>query len=277
MKKVALINDLSGIGRCSLTVALPIVSAMGHECAVLPTAILSNHTGFDEYTFIDFTDNMRSFTDNWQKLGASFDMVYSGFLGSEHQIDITIDFMSRFGKDAVKLVDPVMGDCGVIYDTCTLAMREHMKRLVKCADIITPNLTELCELCSVEYFKHPVTLDIITDMCRQFGDCKVIVTGLETSTVSCIEKDVIANLVYDSGRTYLIKNKKTPVMYCGTGDTFASVLCGALTRGDSLEKAAKTASDFTAECTEHTYKNGGDKLYGIMFEKHLYKLWEDNI
>ena len=151
MKRVALINDLSGIGRCSLAVALPIISVMGHECASLPTAILSNHTAFDDYTFYDFTDKMHGFIDCWQKLGVGFDTVYTGFLGSVHQIDIAIDFIDDFGKDAIKLVDPVMGDDGKIYDTYTEEMRKHLKRLVHKADIITPNLTELCELCDTPY------------------------------------------------------------------------------------------------------------------------------
>lgn len=271
MKKVALINDLSGIGRCSLTVALPIISAMGHECAAFPTAILSNHTGFDHYTFYDFTEHLKDYADCWQKLETKFDTVYSGFLGSEHQVDITIDFMDRFGRYALKLVDPVMGDDGVIYDTFSASMREHIKRLVKRADIITPNLTELCELCGKEYVKV-TTLEAIKDMCASIGVKKVVVTGLDSTSVAEIEDGVIVNFVYDGGNSYCVKNKKTPVMYCGTGDTFASVLCGALTDGKSLEDAVKLASAFTADATEYTYKNGGEKLYGIAFEKMLYKL-----
>ncbi len=274
MKRVALINDLSGIGRCSLSVALPIVSVMGHECASLPTAILSNHTAFDNYTFYDFTDKMHGFIDCWRDLGVCFDTVYTGFLGSVHQIDIAIDFINTFGKHAIKLVDPVMGDDGEIYDTYTDEMRKHMKRLVASADIITPNLTELCELCDTAYPTQKISLCDIEKMCAQIGVKKIVVTGLENKTVGDIDKSVIANFVYDGGHTYLVKNKKTPVMYCGTGDVFASVLCGALTSGHSLKSACEIASCFSAECTEYTYENGGDRLYGIMFEKFLYRLCE---
>ncbi len=274
IKRVALINDLSGIGRCSLAVGLPIISVMGHECASLPTAILSNHTAFDKYTFYDFTDRMHGFFDCWRELDTAFDTVYSGFLGSEKQIDITIDFIDTFGQNAIKLVDPVMGDDGKIYDTYTDGMRRHMKRLTQRADIITPNLTELCELCDAPYPESKITLSQIEKMCKVAGPERVTVTGLDNSTVSDIGEGAIANLVYDGGKTYIIQNKKTPVMYCGTGDVFASVLCGALTRGDSLESACRTASAFTAECTEYTYKNGGDKLFGVMFENKLHTLFE---
>ena len=269
IKRVALINDLSGIGRCSLAVALPIVSVMGHECASLPTAVLSNHTAFPNYTFFDFTDKMHGFIDCWQALGAEFDTVYTGFLGSVHQIDIAIDFINTFGKNAIKLVDPVMGDDGKIYDTYSDEMRRHMKRLVQKADIITPNLTELCELCDTPYPTDKITLCDIKKMCGQIGVKQIVVTGLECGIVSDIGENDIANFVYDDLHTYLVTNKKTPFMYCGTGDVFASVLCGALTRGQSLESACALASRFCAECTEYTYKNGGDKLYGIMFEKML--------
>jgi len=274
MKRVALINDLSGIGRCSLSVAMPIVSVMGHECAALPTAILSNHTAFDDYTFFDFTDRMHSFIECWQKLGTRFDTVYTGFLGSREQIDIAIDFIDTFGDGALKLVDPVMGDDGKIYDTYTDDMRRDMKLLSHKADIITPNLTELCELCEADYPTGRTTLSHIADMCSHLGVKSIVVTGLTSETVSDIDDGVIVNFVYDDGATYTVENKKTPVMYCGTGDVFASIVCGALTRGDSLEGAVRLASDFTAECTRYTYGQGGGKLYGIMFEKMLYKLIE---
>ncbi len=274
IKRVALINDLSGIGRCSLSVALPIVSVMGHECASLPTAVLSNHTAFPDYTFFDFTDKMHDFIDCWQKLGTEFNTVYTGFLGSVHQIDIAIDFINTFGKNAIKLVDPVMGDDGKIYETYTDEMRRHMKRLVHKADIITPNLTELCELCDAPYPADKITLADIEKMCKQIGVKKIVVTGLEHGTVADIDKNDIANFVYDDAHIYLVKNKKTPVMYCGTGDVFASVLCGALTRGQSLRSATYLASRFSAECTEYTFQNGGNKLYGIMFEKMLGNLIE---
>lgn len=270
MKRAALINDLSGIGRCSLTVALPIVSAMGFECAVLPTALLSNHTGFDKFTFFDFTEYMRGYMDCWENLNARFDTVYSGFLGSVEQIDITLEFMSRFGNGALKLVDPVMGDNGRIYTTYTPEMCEHMRRLVASADVITPNLTELCVLCSQEYPDSPVTTDSIVSLCKKLDSgADIVVTGLETGVVKDIPQGVISNIVYQNGNYSVISNKKVPTLYCGTGDVFASVLCGGCGRGLDLKSAVKKASDFVELCTRDTYADNGDKLYGVRFEDKL--------
>ncbi len=272
MKRVALINDLSGIGRCSLTVALPIVSTMGHECAVLPTAVLSNHTAFPVYTFYDFTEHMKEYTDCWAKLGAQFDAVYSGFLGSEHQIDITLDFMARFGKNAVKIVDPVMGDEGKIYTTYNSVMLEHMRRLAGAADIITPNLTELCVLARTAYPENSITLDGVGELCKrvaQSGVKKIAVTGLEANVVTDAPCDKILNLVYDDGDISVLKNDKVPILYCGTGDVYASVMCGEIVRGTPFKTAVKNAADFTELCTRDTYNNNGDKLYGVRFEDKL--------
>ena len=274
MKRVALINDLSGIGRCSLTVALPIVSAFGLECAVLPTALLSNHTGFDKFTFCDFTDHMREYMDSWESLGATFDMVYSGFLGSVEQIDITLEFMSRFGENAIKLVDPVMGDDGKIYTTYTKDMCEHMRRLAHAADVITPNLTELCVLCGVDY-PQDTTVEKIKNLCCDFASDhlkKIVVTGLENSIVKDIPDGCISNIVYENGKVTVVTNKKVPILYCGTGDVFASVLCGAVANGMSFDSSVRKAGDFVELCTRDTYKNGGHKLYGVMFEDKLDKL-----
>ena len=272
MKRAALINDLSGIGRCSLTVALPIVSAMGFECAVLPTAILSNHTGFERFTFFDFTEHMREYMDCWEHLGARFDTVYSGFLGSLEQIDITLEFMERFGCNAIKLVDPVMGDDGKIYTTYTPEMCEHMRRLIHAANVITPNLTELCVLYGCEYPTDGITLKEIEKMCRALAHDSlhgIVVTGLENSVVSGIPDGCISNAVYSDGVFSLVTNKKVPTLYCGTGDVFASVLCGAYATTHDLDASVKRASDFVELCTRDTYQNGGDKRNGVMFEDKL--------
>lgn len=198
MKRAALINDLSGVGRCSLSVALPIVSACGHECAVLPTALLSNHTGFENYTFFDFTEHMRGFIDCWEQLGISFDLIYSGFLGSGIQADITLELIDRLGKNAVRLVDPVLGDNGRLYDTCS-DISEHMRKLIRAADVITPNLTELCALCKREYPESPIQIADIEQMCSQLPVDSIVVTGLEQDTVLEIPPCRVANLVYESG------------------------------------------------------------------------------
>ena len=272
MKRVALINDLSGIGRCSLTVALPIVSAAGHECAALPTAILSNHTGFKKFTFLDFTEHMQDYISCWQELDISFDAIYSGFLGSEHQVDIALEFIEKFGRGAIKLVDPVLGDDGCVYATCNRKLQEHMRKLARAADIITPNLTELCVLCAQEYPKSKISLDKIYAMCSEFGIGKIVVTGLACDTVEGIGFNKVANFVWDNGDTNIVQNEKVPVAYCGTGDVFASVLCGKLTSGCGFLDSVRAASDFVELCVRDTYRAGGKKLYGIQFEDKLNSL-----
>ena len=274
MKRVALINDLSGVGRCSLTVALPVVSAFGHECAVLPTAVLSNHTGFDDYTFFDFTRYMRDYIESWKKLGISFDTVYSGFLGSGLQADITLEFMAYFCKNAVKLVDPVLGDNGELYDTCGGDMISHMRALVRASDVITPNLTELCALAGADYPSDGIAIEKVCSMCGRIDTQSIVVTGLEHDIIPDIGEGKIANLVYENGKADITENKKLPASYCGTGDVFASVLCGGITGGAGLLKAVRSAADFVERCVRDTYNNHGDRLYGVQFEDKLNLLKE---
>ncbi|MBE6055276.1 MAG: pyridoxine kinase, partial [Clostridium sartagoforme] len=153
VKKVATINDLSGVGRCSLTAAIPVLAALGVQCCPFPTAILSSQTEFDKFTFLDITDEMISYKEAWNELGIKFDCIYSGFLGSENQIDIVLDFVKEKEKSLI-VVDPVMGDNGIIYDTFNETMCNKMKKLVSISDIVTPNLTEACILTGETYDKY---------------------------------------------------------------------------------------------------------------------------
>ena len=150
VKKVATINDLSGIGRCSLTAAIPILSTLGVQCCPFPTAILSSQTEFDKFSFLDITNEMNNYKNVWKELNINFDCIYSGFLGSEKQIDIVLDFVLD-NKDSLIVIDPVMGDNGILYDTFTENMCNKMKELVSIASIVTPNLTEACILTGEEY------------------------------------------------------------------------------------------------------------------------------
>ena len=178
MKKVAAINDLSGFGRCSITVALPVLSAHGVQCCPVPTAILSNHTGFGTYFFDDYSDKMTPYIENWEKLGLEFDCIYTGFLGSEKQIDIVENFIKKSAESMI-LVDPVMGDGGKIYSTYTNAMCEKMKRLVSLADVVTPNVTEACILAETEYKEHFTDEEIwsIAGKIHKIGAKNVAITG----------------------------------------------------------------------------------------------------
>ena len=165
--KVAAIHDISGFGRCSLTVALPILSVMGVQCAVLPTAYLSTHTAFPDFTFLDLTEEMKKTMDHWQTLGLRFDAVYSGFLGCTEQIGVVEDFIRRFRKDnALAVVDPVMGDNGVRYVTYTDEMCEATCRLTEKADVITPNLTEAAFLLGEDYETLPRDKAGYEELCR---------------------------------------------------------------------------------------------------------------
>ena len=277
LKRVALINDLSGFGRCSLGVNLPIISVFGHECCSLPTAILSNHTGFDNYSFFDFTDEMTDYYKNWSKLNIKFDCIYSGFLGSEKQIDITADFFRIFGENAIKIVDPVMGDNGKSYSTYTDKMKSNMKHLCQFADIITPNFTELMILLNKPYPTEKVSIkDIEKDILKlsKMGPSYIVVTGINSDITYNIENRKILNLGYDKkiDKFFCIEKEHILSSYCGTGDVFTSVLCGAYLKGYSFIKSVDKAAEFVKKCTKYTYENGGDILCGIQFEKHLKEL-----
>ncbi len=266
-KKIAVINDLSGYGRCSLTVSLPIVSAMGIQCCPIPTAILSNQTEYPNYFFKDCTEYLEEYIDNWEKLNLVFDGIATGFLGSREQINIVKDFIERFSCSNV-LVDPVMGDNGKIYDTYTEEMCLAMKDLVSVATIVTPNLTEACILTDIPYsteMDEDILLEIaskISDMGPQY----TIITGI-------IEEEQLCNYIYceDGNYTYY----KTPIIKPnrpGTGDVFASVVIGDIINGHSPYEAVSKASDFISMCLESSSNFNIPINDGVCFEKHLREL-----
>lgn len=271
VKRCAVVNDFSGFGRCSVSVALPVISAMGICCACVPTAILSNHTGYPNYFFDSYTDKMSSYIAEWKKLSLKFDTVYSGFLGCEKQIDIVCDFIKDFAlENGTVLVDPVMGDGGKIYTTYTKQMCEKMKKLASLADIITPNVTEACILTDSEYLGEEISDTQATDLLEKLnmgGKRSVLITGI-------ISGKYIKTAVFDSktGKTKILKNKRTQISYPGTGDLFASVLCGKVTNGMSLFKAAEIAADFIEKASTYTAKFKTDINDGIAFEPFISSL-----
>ncbi|MCQ4022033.1 MULTISPECIES: pyridoxamine kinase [unclassified Ruminococcus] len=236
-KKLAVINDFSGFGRCSLTVSLPIVSSFGIQCCCLPTAIFSNHTAYESYFFDDYTDKMQEFTKNWELLELGFDGIYSGFLGSAKQVDIVINFISRFkGENTRLIVDPVMGDNGVLYSTCTDEMRKELKKLAALADIVTPNLTELCFLTDTPYSRD-LSRDQIIKMAAQLcgnGSKNVVVTGIS-------KDNVISNLIYSGEGYCFVSSLKQGIERAGTGDVFSSVVAAAVVNGETLRDAVLKA------------------------------------
>lgn len=264
--RVAAINDLSGASRCSLTTALPIISALGINCCVMPTALLSNHTGYSDYFFEDCTMQMEEFAENWKKMKLQFDCIYSGFLGSERQIETVENFIKDFRQDGTKVViDPVMGDNGEIYTTYTMDMCNKMKRLVADADIVTPNLTEACTLCGMDYVgEHPDndTLELICRRICELGAKSVVLTG-------CKDNKFISNLVYTDGEMRKFSSELIPKYFTGTGDTFASLVCGLVTIGKTVFEAVDFATDFIHKCATYSYAIGQSINEGIACERFL--------
>ena len=266
IKKVAAINDISGSSRCSLTVALPVLSAFGLQCCALPTAILSNHTGYDKYFFDDYTDKMERFTENWKEYNMKFDCIYSGFLGSERQIEIAENFFDTFReKDTKILVDPVMGDDGKLYSTYTHQMCDSLKRLIRYADVVTPNVTEASILSGIEYKGDDIPLEEARKMALaicDYGTKNVVITGIKRGN------DAI-NYIYGDEGEHEYKSPMVPVYYSGTGDVFASLVCGFLAKGKPICDGVEFATEFIQKVAKYSYENNLTYLEGICFEKFL--------
>lgn len=269
MKRVLTVQDLSCIGRCSLTVALPILSAMGLETAVLPTAVLSTHTQFQNFTFRDLTEDLNGIVSHWTKEGFDFDAVYTGYLGSARQIDIVLGIFDRYRKAQTTLIaDPAMGDGGKLYTGFDLDFARKMAVLCSHADIIVPNMTEASFLLNVEYRADGYDESYIHDLLKRLCGLGARTSVLTGVTLSESELGVMA---YDSGTDtfYSYFNEKLPVSYHGTGDCFASCFTGALVRGESLENAMKLAADFIVACLKLTMADPDRRSYGVNFEEAL--------
>lgn len=268
-KRVAAIHDISGFGKCSLTVALPIISAAGIETSVLPTAVLSTHTGISGFTYRDLTQDLKPFYKHWKDLDIKFDGLYSGFLGSFEQIDIVSDFYDEFKQDDnIVLVDPVMADNGQLYSIFKPSFVDGMKKLCAKADIIVPNITEGCFMTGREYKSEPYSKEYIEKLLIDLGKLgvdKVVLTGVS------FDNDDLGAACYDKKTgniTYALSNKIGGHFH-GTGDIFASVLISALLNGFDLDKSAQIAVDFTAESINRTAKAKIDPRLGVNFEAGL--------
>lgn len=273
--RIAAIQDISGFGRCSLTVVLPVLSAMGSQCCPLLTASLSAHTAFppsDKATFLDLTGQMEGTTAHWAELGVTFDAIYSGFLGSADQIRIIERFYQQFrGEHTRVLVDPVMGDHGKPYRTCTPDLCAKMRQLADQADCITPNWTEAALLLDEDYANRPTEETGIRNWLERLsldGKRLVVLTG-----VSLTEGQIGAGY-FDriTGTTGFAMAHQEPAHFPGTGDLFASVLLGALMRGDELPGSVQQAVDFVQRCVACTLEVGTQPLEGVQFESLLKEL-----
>lgn len=272
--RVAAIHDLSGFGRCSLTIVMPTLAAMGVQCCPVPTAYLSTHTGgFTGNTFLDLTDQLAPVTAHWRELGLAFDAVYTGFMGSREQISLAAAFLRTFqAPDTLAVVDPVMGDHGRPYRTYTPAMCRAMGELADLADVLVPNTTEAALLLGVAW--TDVSLTHEAD-CRRWaqalsrdGRRSVVLTG------TSLTPDTIGAVCFDrdTGRTELVSAPLASGQFHGTGDLFASVLTGALVRGWSLAAAAQLAADFTSQCAQRTGAQNLPRREGVDFEPLLWRL-----
>ena len=268
-KRVLTIQDISCVGQCSLTVALPVLSSCGVETAILPSAVLSTHTGgFEGYTFRDLTDDMMPIADHWQKENLMFDTVYSGYLGSARQIDYVIEITKRLLKEGgYSIVDPAMADNGKLYYGFNLAFVEEMKKLVFSSDICIPNITEACFLTDTEYkenYDEEYAYSIVEKL-SQAGAKTIVLTGVS------YDEDTTGVLILENGVKSYYRHKKIDKKYHGTGDIYSSAFTGALNRGKSVYESAKIAADFVVKCIENTIDDESH-WYGVKFEPVLYQL-----
>ncbi|MBC6971839.1 pyridoxamine kinase [Bacillus sp. Xin] len=278
MKKVAVIQDLSSFGKCSLTAAIPVLSVMEVQACPLPTAILSAQTGYPSFFCEDFTSKMQYFEEEWSKLHATFDGIYTGFVTGREQIDNIFRFLDKFHtKETILLVDPVMGDIGEAYKLFTEELLVRMRELVKCADVITPNVTECCLLTGLSYEKLYSYLnesDFIEALeeagktLQQETDAKVIITGVNPPSADP-DKRFIGNMYLDGNKTFYSTIPYNGKSYSGTGDLFASVIMGSMMRGESLEKSVQLAEAFLTAAIHDTSLEQISEVEGVNFEKYL--------
>lgn len=272
MKKILTIQDISCVGQCSLTVALPIISSMGIEACILPSAVLSTHTGgFTGYTFRDLTEDLPSIKNHWLNEFIKFDGIYTGYIGSTKQIEYIKDIIDSFKKDKeIVVVDPAMADHGKLYYGFDLAFVEEMKTLVAKADYIVPNITEACFLTGTPYFEKYTKADIEALLIKlsKLGPKYVVLTGIS------FEEGYLGAAMYDSmsGEFKYYFNERVPLLFHGTGDIFASSFFGAVINGLTMYEAAKVAVDFTLLAIKNTIDDAKEHWYGVHFEKALYFL-----
>ena len=265
-KKIAVINDFCGFGRCSIAASLPIISAMKIQCCPLPTSIFSNHTGFESFFYTDYTEHMNRYMDEWKKLDLKFNGILTGFLGSPEQIGIVKRFIELFKtKENITVIDPVMGDYGKLYPTYSPLLAEQMSSLVPLADILTPNLTEACILTNTEY-RPDMNEDELYAICEKLsamGPNKIVISGLERG-------DSLENFVFEKGKdAEVIMEHKVGPFRSGTGDVFSSIIAADAVKGKEFGDSIRHASSFIAKVLRRTLELDLPKTDGICFEEYL--------
>ena len=268
MKRILTIQDISCVGRCSLTVALPIISAAGVEAGVLPTAVLSTHTAFPKFTFCDLTDEIEGISNTFAELDLGFDAIYTGYLGSFRQLGLVSDLIDKHRTDKMTVViDPAMADNGMLYKGFTPEFAKAMAGLCGKADLIIPNLTEACFMLGIPYTSD-YDEDYIRDVLKKLtalGAKRAALTGIS------FDRSKLGVYAYDSTSDsyFSYYNEYMPVAFHGTGDIYASATVGALMRGHSVESALSVAVDFTLECIKLTMADEDRRFYGVNFEQAL--------
>lgn len=269
-KRLAVINDFTGFGRCSLTVSIPVVSQLGVQCCPVPTSIFSNHTAFPSFYFEDYTEKMPAYIAEWKKLELKFDGIQIGFLGSHRQIRVVQDFIRSFrSSQTLVLVDPVMGDNGTPYALYDDRMQSAMKQLAAEADILTPNLTEACILTSTPYRPEGWTEEELFTLAFQLSETgakKIVISGVPMG-------DDLGNVLLDQGQEpQILRSRRVGTQRCGTGDIFSSVLAADAVNGVSLAASVRKAADFISDCILATETFDTPVTDGVCFEEVLYKL-----
>lgn len=274
MKRIATIQDISCFGKCSITVALPVISTMGVECAIVPTAVLSTHTaGFTDYTVCDISDQLLPIAEHWRREELTFDALYTGYLANGEQIDSTKAFIDLIKNEKTMIfVDPAMADNGKLYPAFDDTFPTKMLELCKIADVVCPNITEAALLLGKEYKcegeYNESYIEELIDGFAALGIGKVVITGVKYSDGRH------GAMAFDSetGEKRYLWGKNLDCYFHGTGDIFSSVLCGALTKGDDVYSATQKAVDFTIACIEHTLPDRENHPYGVKFEEVLHLL-----
>ena len=288
LKKIAILNDLSGLGKCSLTAAIPVISVMGVQACPLPTAILSNQTGYDSYYCDDYTERMDQIMEEWKKRNFHPDGIYTGFGAGKQQVEKILKFLRIFRKeDTLLLVDPVMGDRGEVYDFMTQDLCNEMKRLAENADVLTPNLTEAIlllygmqelnhywqEICESQGLKFRQRAEEMAEQIAQKYHVKtVVITGIDLKQDERLQ---IGNLILESGMISWVISPKYGGSYSGTGDLFASVLSAGMVKGMEIRTCVEKASRFLEKAIKDAIEEQTDRNDGICFETYLYELGKE--
>ena len=270
-KKIAVINDFCGFGRCSLTVSLPVISALKVQCCPVPTSVFSNHTAYDSFFYTDYTAHMDAYIEEWKKLGLTFDGILTGFLGSPEQTEIVRRFLEYFkSAGTVTVVDPVMGDEGKLYSTYSPELAKQMKALLPFADILTPNLTEACILTDTPYRAdmEPRELLAVCEKLSKMGPKKIVISGLE-------KEDWLINFVYEEGKEPVkVAGPKIGPSRAGTGDVFSSIIAADAVNGVSFLASVRHAAVFIAKVLTRAVELEIPTTDGVCFEEFLTEINE---